>query len=85
MHICTLLVFPINLFAFMVQILHHHSQSTHTTGFERNVTQLQQLYAVAESAQKYEILGLNLLRLLAVDKMAEFHTELELIPQAKRR
>jgi 26S proteasome regulatory subunit N12 len=54
-------------------------------GFERHVAQLQQLYALLESPLKYELLGLNLLRLLAVDRLAEFHTELELIPQNKRR
>ncbi len=54
--------------------------------FERNMAQLQQLYASpgAESPVKYEMLGLNLLRLLAVDKMAEFHTQLEVVPQARR-
>jgi 26S proteasome regulatory subunit N12 len=53
-------------------------------GFERNVAQLQGYYGVSESALKYEILGLNLVRLLAANKIAEFHTELELIPIAKR-
>ncbi len=54
--------------------------------FERSVTQLQQLYSGpgGESPFKYEILGLNLLRLLAVDKRAEFHMQLELVPVAKR-
>jgi 26S proteasome regulatory subunit N12 len=52
--------------------------------FEREVAQLQQLYASEESALKYEVLGLNLLRLLAVDRMADFHTQLELVPAAKR-
>lgn len=54
-------------------------------GFERNVAQLQS-YALdpQESKVKYEIIGINLLRLLALDKLAEFHTELELIPVAKR-
>jgi len=33
-----------------------------------------------ESAYKYQLLGLNLLRLLAQNKLADFHTELELLP-----
>ncbi|KAI0220201.1 26S proteasome non-ATPase regulatory subunit 8 [Lamellibrachia satsuma] len=33
-----------------------------------------------ESAYKFQLLGLNLLRLLAQNKLAEFHTELELLP-----
>lgn len=37
-----------------------------------------------ESALKYELLGVNLLRLLALDRIAEFHTELEVIPVARR-
>jgi len=32
------------------------------------------------SARQYPILGLNLLRLLAQNRIAEFHTELELLP-----
>jgi 26S proteasome regulatory subunit N12 len=54
--------------------------------FERNMAQLQQLYASPgpESPLMYEMLGLNLLRLLAADKMAEFHTQVEVVPQARR-
>ncbi|CAN8000626.1 unnamed protein product, partial [Ixodes hexagonus] len=33
-----------------------------------------------ESAYKYQLLGLNLLCLLAQNRVAEFHTELELLP-----
>ncbi|KAJ8046009.1 26S proteasome non-ATPase regulatory subunit 8 [Holothuria leucospilota] len=33
-----------------------------------------------ESSYKYQLLGLNLLRLLAQNRLAEFHTELELLP-----
>jgi len=33
-----------------------------------------------ESAYRYQLLGLNLLRLLAQNKLADFHTELELLP-----
>jgi 26S proteasome regulatory subunit N12 len=37
----------------------------------------------APSQRQWIILGLNLLRLLAKNKMDEFHTELELIPLEK--
>lgn len=33
-----------------------------------------------ESAYKYQLLGLNLLLLLSQNRVAEFHTELELLP-----
>jgi len=53
--------------------------------FERYVAQLKIYYtdcaaALPESQKQYPILGLNLLRLLAQNRIAEFHTELELIP-----
>uniref|UniRef100_A0A7S4HRU9 PCI domain-containing protein n=1 Tax=Prymnesium polylepis TaxID=72548 RepID=A0A7S4HRU9_9EUKA len=53
--------------------------------FERYVAQLKIYYTdcaatLTESAKQYPILGLNLLRLLAQNRIAEFHTELELIP-----
>jgi len=52
--------------------------------FERHVAQLKLYYtdhgADAPSEQKYPILGLYLLHLLASDRIGEFHTELELIP-----
>jgi len=37
-------------------------------------------YSLPPSARQYMILGLNLLLLLGKNKLAEFHTELELIP-----
>lgn len=36
---------------------------------------------IARSLDEYPFLGLNLLRLLAENRIAEFHTELELLPQ----
>nr|XP_037274761.1 26S proteasome non-ATPase regulatory subunit 8-like [Rhipicephalus microplus] len=53
--------------------------------FERYLAQLKCYYLdyqndLPESAQKYELLGLNLLCLLAQNRVAEFHTELELLP-----
>ncbi|KAM7277913.1 hypothetical protein ACFE04_005047 [Oxalis oulophora] len=52
--------------------------------FERDFFQLKPYYTDArgrlpESAQEYPILGLNLLRLLVQNRIAEFHTELELL------
>ena len=35
---------------------------------------------IAPSPDEYPFLGLNLLRLLAENRIAEFHTELELLP-----
>merc|ERR1712154_173240 len=54
-------------------------------GFEKHVAQLKMYYNdsrhdLKPSEQKYPILGLYLLRLLASDRIGEFHTELELIP-----
>jgi len=55
-------------------------------GFERHMAQLKNYYndprKVEESPIKWKILGINLLRLLAYNRVAEFHTELELIPIA---
>jgi len=52
--------------------------------FERYVAQLKVYYSDAAtlppSQRQFPILGLNLLRLLAQNRIAEFHTELELIP-----
>ena len=53
--------------------------------FERHVAQLKIYYSdcaaiLPESQRQFPILGLNLLRLLAQNRIAEFHTELELIP-----
>ncbi|OIT00578.1 PREDICTED: 26S proteasome non-ATPase regulatory subunit 8 homolog A-like [Nicotiana attenuata] len=52
--------------------------------FERDFFQLKPYYTDARgrlppSAQEYPILGLNLLRLLVQNRIAEFHTELELL------
>jgi 26S proteasome regulatory subunit N12 len=53
--------------------------------FERYMAQLKCYYLdykndLPESAYKYQLLGLNLLRLLAQNKLSDFHTELELLP-----
>ena len=72
----------------VVNVLEHAAlvsvKAADTVAFERNVAQLQGYYAASDSPLKYEILGLNLVRLLASNKIAEFHTELELIPPAHR-
>ncbi|KAF9592863.1 hypothetical protein IFM89_018417, partial [Coptis chinensis] len=52
--------------------------------FERDYCQLKPYYTdignrLAQSPQEYPILGLNLLRLLVQNRIAEFHTELELL------
>ncbi|XP_010267575.1 PREDICTED: 26S proteasome non-ATPase regulatory subunit 8 homolog A-like [Nelumbo nucifera] len=52
--------------------------------FERDFFQLKPYYTdasnrLSSSPQEYPILGLNLLRLLVQNRIAEFHTELELI------
>jgi 26S proteasome regulatory subunit N12 len=54
--------------------------------FERHVNQVKSYYGrtdVEKSQREYLILGLNLLALLAQNRIAEFHTELELIPIAQ--
>ena len=53
--------------------------------FQRYVVQLKCYYfdygsLLPESSYKYQLLGLNLLSLLAQYRLAEFHTELELLP-----
>lgn len=53
--------------------------------FERYVSQLKCYYFdyqkyLPESTLKYQILGLNLLCLLSQNRVADFHTELELLP-----
>lgn len=53
--------------------------------FERYMAQLKCYYfdyntQLPESAFKYQLLGLNLLFLLSQNRVAEFHTELELLP-----
>ncbi len=52
--------------------------------FQRYVAQLKSYYfdfgtQLPDSVYKYHILGLNLLSLLAQNRLAEFHTELELL------
>ncbi|KAJ3101767.1 hypothetical protein HDU97_001051 [Phlyctochytrium planicorne] len=52
--------------------------------FERFISQLKTYYndynaVLPPSERKYKFLGLNLLRLLAQNKISEFHTELEVI------
>eukprot|EP00252_Welwitschia_mirabilis_P012339 TRINITY_DN2735_c0_g1_i1.p1 TRINITY_DN2735_c0_g1~~TRINITY_DN2735_c0_g1_i1.p1 ORF type:complete len:268 (-),score=55.98 TRINITY_DN2735_c0_g1_i1:242-1045(-) len=52
--------------------------------FERDFLQLKPYYTdtrtvIPSSPQEYPILGLNLLRLLVQNRIAEFHTELELL------
>ncbi len=56
--------------------------------FHRYVAQLKCYYfdygaALDESPYMYQVLGLNLLSLLAQNRLAEFHTELELMPVDK--
>jgi len=53
--------------------------------FERTVSQLKTYYRdyaslLPESERKWPIIGLSLMHLLANNRIAEFHTELELIP-----
>lgn len=53
--------------------------------FERYMSQLKCYYydyknQLGESKNKYQLLGLNLLFLLSQNRVAEFHTELELLP-----
>jgi len=56
--------------------------------FENQFSQLKTYYdnkfeKIEESKRKMLILGLNLLRLLAQNRISEFHIELELIPIEK--
>lgn len=54
------------------------------SSFERYISQLKCYYFdykdFGESKNKYKLLGLNLLFLLSQNRVAEFHTELELLP-----
>lgn len=57
--------------------------------FERHVAQVKTYYVdfadvIEESSRQNLILGLNLLRLMAQNRIAEFHTELELIAPSAR-
>lgn len=51
--------------------------------FERYLSQLKVYYFdykdLPESTNKYQLLGLNLMRLLAQNRLADFHTEVELL------
>ncbi|XP_071962683.1 26S proteasome non-ATPase regulatory subunit 8-like [Antedon mediterranea] len=56
-----------------------------TASFERYMAQLKPYYfdykdKIPESSYKLQLLGLNLLYLLSQNRLAEFHTELELLP-----
>jgi len=56
-----------------------------TESFERYTAQLKSYYFdykdfLPESSYMYQLLGLNLLSLLSQNRVAEFHTELELLP-----
>lgn len=55
-------------------------------GFERHMSQAKTLYLdysdhIEDSPRQSLMLALNLMRLLAQNRIAEFHTELELVPQ----
>ncbi|KAL4425703.1 hypothetical protein ABPG75_009719 [Micractinium tetrahymenae] len=57
--------------------------------FERNYAQLRVYYSDARgllppSPQEAALTGLNLLRLLVANRIAEFHTELEVVPEEVR-
>lgn len=57
--------------------------------FERHVSQAKTYYVdyasvIPKSSRQNLILGLNLMRLLAQNRIAEFHTELELVPMDAR-
>ncbi|XP_066245050.1 26S proteasome non-ATPase regulatory subunit 8-like [Euwallacea similis] len=60
-------------------------EANNIPAFERYMAQLKCYYFdyqsfLEESAYKYQLLGLNLLFLLSQNRVAEFHTELELLP-----
>eukprot|EP00823_Brevimastigomonas_motovehiculus_P007522 TRINITY_DN657_c0_g1_i1.p1 TRINITY_DN657_c0_g1~~TRINITY_DN657_c0_g1_i1.p1 ORF type:complete len:274 (+),score=32.83 TRINITY_DN657_c0_g1_i1:42-863(+) len=59
------------------------------TAFERHVVQLKTYYndyasILPESDRRWSILGLYLLCLLVLNRLSDFHTELELIPQSQQ-
>lgn len=59
------------------------------TSFERHFAQVKAYYVdyagiISQSKRQNLILGLNLMRLMAQNRIAEFHTELELIPTSAR-
>ncbi|CAM9745201.1 unnamed protein product [Phaeothamnion confervicola] len=60
-----------------------------TTGFQRHMAQLKPYYMelgsqLPPAPQRMPILGLNLLFLLVENRLAEFHSELELLTDAER-
>eukprot|EP00877_Chromochloris_zofingiensis_P014403 jgi/Chrzof1/9216/Cz03g40080.t1 len=60
-------------------------KSRDEAALERSFIQLKTYYAdtrslLPPSSQEYPMIGLNLLRLLVQNRIAEFHTELELVP-----
>ncbi|XP_030745789.1 26S proteasome non-ATPase regulatory subunit 8-like [Sitophilus oryzae] len=60
-------------------------EANNIPAFERYMAQLKCYYfdyqnQLEESTYKYQLLGLNLLFLLSQNRVAEFHTELELLP-----
>jgi 26S proteasome regulatory subunit N12 len=62
-------------------------KSQDMVAFECNVAQLKPLYndpVEAQSQLRYPVLGMNLLHLLVDNRLAEFHSELELIPEDGR-
>ena len=66
------------------------AQSEDIEGFERHFAVVKSCYTdyagvLPQSEKQYELQGLNLLCLLAQSKIAEFHTELELIPVSGHR
>lgn len=69
----------------------HSVSAKDAVSFERFLALLKCYYfdytkdELPESAYKYQLLGLNLLRLLAQNRVAEFHTELELLPEKELR
>lgn len=69
----------------VLEIGAYHAISTKDIpAFERYISQLKSFYfdlthGLTPSQRVFSLLGLNLLRLLADNKIAEFHTELELI------
>uniref|UniRef100_A0A336LWC7 CSON005642 protein n=1 Tax=Culicoides sonorensis TaxID=179676 RepID=A0A336LWC7_CULSO len=63
----------------------HSIMVKNVLSFERYISQLKAYYydykkLIGESNNKYKILGLNLLYLLSQNRVADFHTELELLP-----
>mmetsp|Transcript_90074 Transcript_90074/g.179853 ORF Transcript_90074/g.179853 Transcript_90074/m.179853 type:complete len:256 (-) Transcript_90074:537-1304(-) len=53
-------------------------------GFQRHISQLKPLYVVVQGGNKVNTVGLNLMFLLVENRLAEFHSELELLSEAKR-